>query len=128
MLSQNYRISNQRLINKLNKEGKAYRTSHFVFKFLPSHLEGSKFAAVVSKKVAAKAVKRNKLRRQITESLRLNLDLLKKPIVCLVILKKACPACPPRWEQGRREATESLDYSVIDSQIKEFFKKLSADV
>ena len=114
MLSQNYRISNQRLINKLNKEGKAYRTSHFVFKFLPSHLEGSKFAAVVSKKVAAKAVKRNKLRRQITESLRVNLESLKTPIVCLAILKKGAP--------------ESLDYSVIDSQIKEFFKKLSADV
>jgi len=114
MLSQKSRISNQRLINKLNKEGKAYKTSHFVFKFLPSHSEDSKFAAVVSKKTAPKAVNRNKIRRQITESIRINLDTLKEPIVCLVILKKGSP--------------ESLEYSIIDSQIKEFFNQLSADV
>jgi ribonuclease P protein component len=114
MLSQNNRISNRRLIEKLNKEGKAYKTSHFVFKFLPSHLEGSKFAAVISKKCTPKAVSRNRLRRQITESLRINLTLLKGPVVCLVILKKEDP--------------DHLDYSLIDSQIKEFFNQVRADV
>jgi ribonuclease P protein component len=110
MLSQKSRISNQRLIDKLNKEGKAYKTSHFVFKFLPSHSEDSKFAPVVSKKIAQKAVERNRLRRQISESIRLSLSTLKEPIVCLVILKKGSP--------------ENLEYSIIDSQIKEFFNQL----
>ncbi|MBU0705825.1 ribonuclease P protein component [Patescibacteria group bacterium] len=114
MLNQKNRISNRHLIDKLNKEGKAYKTSHFVFKFLPSVSDDSKFAAVVSKKVATKAVKRNRLRRQITESLRLNLDTLKKPIVCLVILKKGSP--------------DELEYSLIESHIKEFFNQLSDNV
>lgn len=114
MLSKKNRISNQRLIEKLNKKGKSYKTKHLVLKFLPSLSEDSKFAAVVSKKIALRAVKRNKLRRQITESIRHNLTQLKKPIVCLAILKKGSP--------------EELDYSIIDSQIKEFFNQPSADV
>ena len=101
------------MIEKLNKKGKTYKTSHFVFKFLPSISEDSKFAAVVSKKIATKAVNRNKLRRQITESLRTNLSILKKPIVCLVIMKKGSP--------------ESLDYSIIDMQTKEFFNQFSTN-
>ena len=114
MLSQSNRISNQRLISKLNKEGKAYKTSHFVFKYLPSSFDSSKFAPVISKKVFPKAVDRNKVRRQIAESLRLNLNTLKKPIVCLVIMKKGVPT--------------DLEYGGIDSQIKEFFNQLLADV
>jgi len=114
MLSQKNRISNRRLIDKLNKEGKAYKTSHFVFKFLPSHSEDSKFAAVISKKSAPKAVSRNRLRRQITESIRLRLSTFKKPIVCLIIVKKDGP--------------DSLKYSIIDGEIKEFFNQIPADV
>lgn len=114
MLNQKNRISNPRLIDKLNKEGKAYKTSHFVFKFLPSLSEDSKFAAVVSKKIASKAVNRNKLRRQIAESLRLNLKNVKHPIVCLAIMKKGSP--------------DELEYKLIEKQIEEFFNHLSANV
>lgn len=114
MLSKKSRISNPRLIQKLNKEGNAYRTSHFVFRFLPSISEGSKFAAVVSRKIALKAVRRNKLRRQITEAIRRNLLTLKKSVVCLVILKKGSP--------------DVMDYSIIEAEIKEYFNHLSADV
>lgn len=114
MLSQKYRISNQRLIEKLNRGGSAYRTSHFVFKFLPSHSGDSKFAAVISKKISSKAVHRNRLRRQMTESLRLNFEILKQAIVCLIILKKG--------------AQETMEYGMIDAQIKEFFNRFPAHV
>lgn len=114
MLSQSNRISNQRLISKLNKEGRAYKTSHFVFKYLPSHSDSSKFTPVISKKVIPKAVNRNRARRQITESFRLNMKTLKKPIVCLAILKKEAPA--------------ELEYQQVDDQIKEFINQLPADV
>lgn len=114
MLSQKSRISNPRLIDKLNKEGKAFKTSHFVFKYLPSQFGESKFAAVVSKKIAPKAFDRNRLRRQIAESLRLNMNELERSIVCLAILKKGSP--------------EAMDYNVIDAQIKELINQFSADV
>ena len=113
MLSKKNRISNQRLIEKLNRQGRSYKTGHFVFKFLPSLSEDSKFAAVVSKKITSKAVKRNKLRRQITESLRKKINSLKKPVVCLVILKKGSP--------------DVMEYHVIDAEILEFINQ-SADV
>ena len=114
MLSQKSRISNTRLIDKLKKEGQSYKTSHFVFKFLPSTSGDSKFAAVVSKQIAPKAVNRNKIRRQIAEGIRMNQSILKSPIVCLAIAKKGSP--------------ENLEYSIIESQIKEFFNQISADV
>lgn len=114
MLNQKNRISNQRLIDKLNSEGSVYRTFHFVFRYLPSHSEGSRFAAVVSKKIAPGAVTRNRLRRQINEALRTNLNALKSPIVCLVILKKGSP--------------ESLEFGPIETEIKDFFNHALADV
>ena len=114
MLSKKSRIPNPRLIDKLNKEGNSYKTSHLVFKFLPSLSGDSKFAAVVSKKIAPKAVKRNKLRRQITEALRRNLTILKTPVVCLAILKKGSP--------------EKMEYRLIEAEIKEFFNHLSTNV
>ncbi len=113
MLSKKNRISNQRLITKLNNRGKTYKTRHFVFKFLPSHSEDSKFASIVSKKISNKAVKRNHLRRQIAESIRLE-PQKKSPIVCLVIMKKGSP--------------DKIDYNIIDLQIKEFFNQLPINV
>ncbi|MBN2306582.1 ribonuclease P protein component [Candidatus Peregrinibacteria bacterium] len=114
MLSRKSRILNQRLIAKLNKEGPSYKTSHFVFKFLPSISEDSKFAVSISKQFSRKAVSRNRIRRQITESIRLNMSILKNPIVCLVTTKKGIP--------------EDLEYCVIESQIKEFFNHAHINV
>jgi ribonuclease P protein component len=114
MLSQRSRISNQRLIDKLNKEGNTYKTAHFVFKFLPSISADSKFATIVSKKISLKAVVRNKLRRRISESVRKNLHNIKKPMVCLVVQKKG--------------SSESLDYATIDAEVKEFINHHSDDV
>jgi len=106
MLSRTNRISNDRLIEKLQKRGKIFKTTHFIFKFLPSDLAGSKFAILITKKIAPKAVDRNRLKRQINESIRLNLSELKAPVVCLIIQKKGAP--------------QKLEYSIIDAEIKDF--------
>ena len=110
MLKKSNRIQNQRLIQKLGRDGQSYKTRHFVFRFLPSDLSDSKFAISISKKVSPKAVHRNKLKRQIAESLRNRIKTFKDAIVCLIIQKKGTP--------------EKLDYSIIDTEIQEFINHL----
>jgi ribonuclease P protein component len=110
MLKKTNRIQNQRLIQKLGKDGQSYKSTHFVFKFLPSDLPDSKFAISISKKVAPQAVRRNKLRRQVAESLRHSISEIKKAIVCLIIQKKGTP--------------DKLDYSIIEKEIQEFINHL----
>lgn len=59
-----------------------------MFKYAISSEKTSQFAIIVSKKISKKAVERNKLRKQIYASLRLNLDLIQKPINCVIIPHK----------------------------------------
>ena len=87
MLSKKNRISNRQLLKKLFEKGKQYKNNNFIFKFLPSIEPISKFSVVVSKKVASKAVDRNKLRRQIFDCIQNNMSLLKSDIVVIVIAK-----------------------------------------
>ncbi len=110
MLNKKNRISNERLIIKLARKGEAKKTKNFVFKRFPSHLPDSKFAVSVSKKNVAKAVKRNKLKRQIYDSLRRKLNQIPSPIVCLIILKKGGP--------------EKIEYNEIDNQVNQFINAL----
>ena len=111
MLSKSNRISNKRLIDKLYKEGKVYKNDHLTFKFLPSIEPVSKFAIVVSKKISAKAAVRNKIKRQISESIQKNLEKLSSDHVCLVIVQKA---------------DEKTPYQELESDILNFFNKLES--
>ena len=108
MLNKKNRISNRRLIQKLFDKGGLYKNAYFIFKFLPSTEDTSQFAIVVSKKVAPKAVHRNKLKRQISESIQEKLDQIKTNIVVLVIAK-----------QGLAE----IEYQDINKGIADFINK-----
>jgi len=110
MLKKLNRIQNQRLIYKLRRKGQIYKTLNFVFKFLPSDFSDSKFVISISKKVSSKAVDRNKVRRQTYESLRTHINDINPTIICLIIQKKGTP--------------EKIEYSVIDTEIKEFINHL----
>ncbi len=108
MLSKKNRISNRQLLKKLFEKGKQYKNNHFIFKFLPSIEPTSEFSVVVSKKVAPKAVDRNKLRRQIFDSIHKNIDLLKTDIVSIVIAKS--------------NVTEA-EFEELDEGIVDFFNQ-----
>lgn len=114
MLKKLHRISNQRLIIKLSKQGRSYKTRWLVFKFLPSGSPESKFALSISKKVSPKAVHRNKLKRQIYESLRPHLPEIVPPLVCLVFIKKEIP--------------EIREFKEIEAQIQQFINSLHPNV
>ena len=111
MLKKNNRISNRRLLQKLIRKGRLYKNTYFIFKFLPSNLQTSQFAVSVSKKVSPKATDRNKIRRQVYESIYSNLELLTSNIIAIVIVKPII-------------LEKKSEYKEIEKTIKNIFKKI----
>lgn len=87
MLNKNNRISNKDVIKTLFAKGEIYKDQFLIFKYRKAIGCSSQFAVVVSKKISKKAVKRNRLRRQIYEALRLHLSLLKACFTVVVIAR-----------------------------------------
>ncbi len=87
MLSKKNRIGNRVVIAKLFAKGKLHKDRFLVFKYEPSPEDTSRFAVVVGKKIYKKAVKRNRLRRQIFEALRLHMNLLENNFNIIVVAR-----------------------------------------
>ncbi len=90
MLNKKNRIGNRDVIEQLFRNGKFFKNHFFVFKYEKAVGSPSQFAVSVSKKISKKAVKRNRLRRQVNETLRLNLNSLKSSFKVLIIARPAC--------------------------------------
>lgn len=110
MLNRVNRIGNRHVIEKLHKTGHLHKDRFLIFKYLKNDQPKSQFAVTVSKKVFKKANKRNKLKRQISESIRLNLDNLSENLIVLVLARYTC---------------EKVSYSELDQSIQHFIKKVS---
>ena len=107
MLKKTQRISSKRLISLLFKKGNLYNHFHFKVRFLPSLHSVNQFAVVVSKKVSPKAVQRNRIKRQLTEIIRLELPRFHPPLVALILVKSS-PTYP--YELLHREVMDFLRY------------------
>lgn len=83
MLSKKYRLPVQFFIKK---SGKIYKSQYFLLKVFASDLDYCRFGVVVSKKVAPKAVDRNKLKRLIFNFLRGKLDSMLNNDYLLILL------------------------------------------
>ena len=77
MLKKPYRLSRQKDFGRLKHSGRSFFCPAFRLRCLANNLVRSRFAVVVSTKISKKAVVRNRLRRQILEIIRLNLDKIK---------------------------------------------------
>ncbi len=99
-------------IGYLLKKGKKLTNEFLVVKYLPAGLHSGKshFAVIISLKTEAKAVRRNRLRRQIYEIIRLNHGLFKGPIDLIFIVKPALTGKP---------------YGKIEEILVTIIKKLS---
>lgn len=87
MLNKKNRISNRDVIERLSAGGKFYKDRFLMARYENAIGCPSQFAVIVSKKICKKAVRRNRLRRQVYEALRLHLPLLKIHFIALVILR-----------------------------------------
>lgn len=111
MLNKKNRISNKDVIKTLFTKGELYKDRFLIFKYKKVVGCPSQFAVVVSKKIEKKAVKRNRLRRQIYESLRLNLSLLKEFFTVVIIARPTL-------------AGKNISFQALDKSIKAFFETI----
>ncbi|MBR2803143.1 ribonuclease P protein component [Candidatus Saccharibacteria bacterium] len=76
MLSRKYRFHSRGGVKYVYKHGKTIRKSKMSLIFMPNERGFTRIAVVVSKKIDKRAVVRNRIRRQIYEALRRNMDLI----------------------------------------------------
>lgn len=91
MLAKPYRLKKKKDIQRVFSQGAYAREGAILVKFCVSKELGPRFGIVVSKKVSKSAVKRNRIRRVISEFLRLNLSGFpqKKDVVVIVLPGKS---------------------------------------
>jgi len=110
MLKKEFRLRKSIEIERVAKCGRSIFLRNLGIKYLPNSLALSRFAIAVGLKIHKKAAKRNKVKRQIREIIRLNLDKIKPGFDVLVVPK------PSVIDNSYRE---------IEGEILELLKKAS---
>ena len=85
MLKKMNRITKKKEFDHIFKNGKSIFNKIIGMKIVFNELDNSRFGIIVSNKISKKAVKRNKIKRQIRSILRKKLEILNKNIDCTVI-------------------------------------------
>lgn len=74
MLKKQYRITNPKDFERINKTGKQIGNQYIIIKFLKNELDYSRIGFIISNRISKKAVERNKIKRQLREISRLSFD------------------------------------------------------
>ena len=74
MLAKQHRLTKERDFKRVNTSGRSFFSPQFKLRHIANGLEVSRFGIVTSAKLSKKAVERNRIRRQVSEVLRLNND------------------------------------------------------
>ena len=88
MLAKINRLSKEKEFARLLKLGKTYFSNCLIIKVYPNNLNNSRFGFIISKKIAKKAVIRNKIKRRLREIIRKDLKILKDGYDVAIITKK----------------------------------------
>lgn len=89
MLPRWHRLTSEKDIKRVFRKGAVFFSPYLVLKKVASGKPGaSRFAVVVSQKLAKKATQRNRIRRVIYEIIRLKLAKIKNGSDCIIIPKK----------------------------------------
>ena len=107
-LPSKYRFSSSDEIKEVFKRGKSLDSGFFQIRFIPAARGLKKFAFIVGLKVSKKAVIRNRIRRKISEIIRINISKI-KPGYLIAILAKS---------QAANEEPKSLEENLMNSLIK----------
>lgn len=108
MLARKFRLTKEKDFQKIFKQGKSFFSPLFKLKVLKNDFGTSRFAVVVSNKISKKATVRNRLRRQISEIVRINWSKLKSSFDVVIIVK---------------EDILRKDYGEIEKKLLESLKK-----
>jgi len=77
-LPQENRIKKKKDFEAVFKNSKSFRSNLFVLKIAHNNLEVNRFGFVVSTKVSKKAIIRNKIKRRLAETVKLEMSRIKK--------------------------------------------------
>jgi ribonuclease P protein component len=108
MLPSPNRLKKERDIEKVFKKGKTFKEKFLILRMVDNGLSRVRFGFIVSQKVSKKATVRNKIRRRISEIVRLKLPRLKKGFDVIVI------AAPD---------SKTEEFRQIESSINKIFLK-----
>ncbi len=89
MLQKKYRLNKAKDIKNTSERGRSFFSPNFVVKYRPEAELEPRVAVVVSNYVSKKAVERNRLKRLVRETIRLNLGKLKKGDYVIIVRPKA---------------------------------------
>lgn len=78
MLAAKNRLQKEKDIKNVLKNGKSFFSTRLGVKFIKNNLDSSRFAFIISLKISKKAVKRNRLKRQLREIIRLAINEIDK--------------------------------------------------
>lgn len=88
MLAKKYCLKGKAAFEKVFKQGNKCFVALFGIKILKNDLGYSRFGIIISSKISKKAVVRNKVRRRISETFRLNLKNFKSGFDVIIICRK----------------------------------------
>jgi ribonuclease P protein component len=94
MLPREKRLTSERDFKRVYQKGSFFSVSFFNLNYSPNRTPLSRIGIVVSKKVAAKAVDRNKIKRQFREATRLSYDIINGGYDIIISVKKDSLTAP----------------------------------
>jgi ribonuclease P protein component len=113
MLSLINRIKKKKDFELIFKNSKSFKNNIFILKIAKNDLGISRVGLVISKKVSKKAVIRNKIRRRLSEAVKLEINNIKAGMdLVLIVLPEA----------------EKKDFSEIKEAVKNAFIKINKNV
>lgn len=87
MIKRKYKLSNRNAIRRSSRYGKQARYSEMSVRYIGNNVGHPRMVVVVSKKVSKVAVRRNLIRRQVTEAYRQDiLSSLKSPLDIVIFV------------------------------------------
>lgn len=107
MRKKNKRVTRE-LFSIVMKNGASYHSPHFSFRVAENGTKGYHSATVVSKKIALRAIIRNKTKRRAQHTIQTLLPLIQKPFIGVFFVKKGGTTLP---------------YTIFKEEIKSLLQK-----
>jgi ribonuclease P protein component len=103
MLKSQYRLTKKKDFDQVFKNGRSAYSGILGLKYLDNELKDSRFGIIISNRVSKKATERNKLKRQIREIIRSQINKIKPGKDCIFIVLS------PILGKSHEEIEESIE-------------------
>ena len=88
MLAKKYRLTKEKDFKKVYQRGRCFAGQYLVLKKLKNDFKESRFGFSISTKISKKATDRNKIKRRLSEVIRLNIKNIKAGQDIVLVSKK----------------------------------------